>query len=503
MSEGRGRELRTSRAADERLIRPGQAPGPGSGGASSVHQLQRQVGNASTVALLSQARGPVVQRDETKDGGGAGAPVGLLEGPKPPLLLTYQAPLLLTDVPWDEFERRRAEGRHPASQKDVESDLKVADPSDGADSQATDPVAEEKAKRREAEEAQRRKKAEQREANRQKALDEQKTAQERRLKEAEAKEKRRQEAEDAKKKKADQKETNRLKMLQQQEDAEKRRQEKALALEAKQKEDQLKAKKARQTKKQATQTRQKSQAEARKAQKEEEARRAREEEERRKEEERRVELQRQEADRLRKARANYDTGYKDVDASYRRVKATQAQYPANLRALNAAWAAHGRLRGKADTPIDGLTADLNSIVLLIEQAEKDQRWNRLAQEGLVSINNEEILLKTLSGLPTEDRAAVQECLEGMAGRGEWRGGRTRLSDGGWKAGKWGAHHHNNEGFLPAGVYKEYYVRPRASEKGFGTRRIVQDESRNRIYYTGTHYAEQKRKGAFVKLRVDG
>lgn len=27
--------------------------------------------------------------------------------------------------------------------------------------------------------------------------------------------------------------------------------------------------------------------------------------------------------------------------------------------------------------------------------------------------------------------------------------------------------------------------------------------RNRIYYTRTHYAEQKRKGAFVKLRVDG
>ena len=114
----------------------------------------------------------------------------------------------------------------------------------------------------------------------------------------------------------------------------------------------------------------------------------------------------------------------------------------------------------------------------------------LQANGRVSLDNDEIDEKALTGMGA-DEAAVKECTDGIKGLGTWRG----------NGGKWGAAHHNNERFLPAGNYLEYYVRPRASESGWGTRRIVKETNRGRYDYTGTHYEETKKKGAFVLLII--
>ena len=55
---------------------------------------------------------------------------------------------------------------------------------------------------------------------------------------------------------------------------------------------------------------------------------------------------------------------------------------------------------------------------------------------------------------------------------------------------------------PEGSQPQFELRGGARPGGAGGA-TWKPYNRNRIYYTGTHYAEQKRKGAFVKLRVDG
>jgi guanyl-specific ribonuclease Sa len=503
---------------------------------SGILRLQRLAGNAAVTGALRGHAGPIVPplSIQRLRGGGkegkAGSTSSVQNAAPPvarqtaPLLLTYTAPLMLTHVPWDQIEAERQARRSETRPAEPESNtaeesvtppestgeepkvetLRVdEEPEDSVPGDDTvDAASKKKRKRRKSAQAaspeeemahrvEAQKRAE-REDIRQRQLEAEKQVKE--AKEAAKKERARLE-EERQQKAREEKEKKKQENLARQEEAQRKAAEARRAKEAETQDRLRKEREAAEARKQANReaNKPKSQAQRNREQKEKEQQKARQLKLREEAEEKvaaEQKLRQAELQRQLQLRKDYDVGYVRMQNIYNAAVAEATPFPTvKVNDVIAAWAQHTNLRSSKAT-IDALVVDANQVVQTVERIRAEARWAMLQANGRVSLDNDEIDEKALTGMGA-DEAAVKECVDGIKGIGGWRG----------NGGKWGDAHHNNERFLPAGNYLEYYVRPRPSESGWGTRRIVKETNTDRYYYTGTHYAETKKKGAFVLLGV--